>query len=685
MPIDHIGRYKIEKELGKGAMGVVYKATDPNIGRTVALKTLRVDVSGMESEEMVKRFHAEARNAGVLNHAHIVTIYDAQELEGIFYIAMEYIQGQTLQEALRMGTLPVEKVIDITRQVCAGLDYASERGIIHRDIKPANIMIVPDGTVKIMDFGIAKSAGTGMTSTGQVLGTPNYMSPEQVKGKTLDGRSDLFSLGVVLYEMLTGERPFTGENVTTIIYKIVNEHPPAPRDLDGTVPAGLSAVVMKALAKNREERYQKGADLAKDLENHQKFGADAGPMTVILSDQAFPEVVHPPMRATSGTVAMPKSAAAAPKAAPKIASPVAVQQKVAPPKKAPVVAKSQKGPLVLGAVALAIVLAVAGYVGLKMKSKPAEQPAPATSAPSAVAPEVKKPAEAKPAETPGTAAAVSSAAAPTTGELRVSSTPPGAKFTIDGRAESRFVAPFNLPKLKEGPHTVVLTLDGYQPATKRVDVVAGKRASLNAALVATSGFISVTTNPPGASISVDEKPTGEFTPARIKVDPGQHKISVHKPGYREQTMSLSILAGQTFPMSFPAASPGSASVQPAPTTPASASQPKQPATSQNVPPSNMPQAQQQQPAKEGGNPFRKLGKLFGSKEDGGTLEIRTNPKGAEVLVNGNPTGKKTPVKTASPVGAYTITLRLEGYKPITRTIQVTKGQTTGMEETLEKQ
>ncbi len=687
MPIDHIGRYKIEAELGKGAMGVVYKATDPNIGRTVALKTLRVDVSGMESEEMVKRFHAEARNAGVLNHAHIVTIYDAQELEGIFYIAMEYIQGQTLQQALRLGTLPVEKVIDITRQVCAGLDYASARGIIHRDIKPANIMIMPDGTVKIMDFGIAKSAGTGMTSTGQVLGTPNYMSPEQVKGKTLDGRSDLFSLGVVLYEMLTGERPFTGENVTTIIYKIVNEHPPAPRDLDGTVPAGLSAVVMKALAKNRDERYQKGADLARDLENHQKFGADVGQMTSTLSDQAVVAAVLPPMRATSGTVAVPPVAAAAPKAAPKIASPVAVQKQATPPKKAPVVAKSQKSPLALaGATVLAIVLLVGGYIGLKMKSKPAEQPAPATtapaqqSAPSAVVPEEKRP-----AETPSTTAATPAVAAPTTGELRVSSTPPGARFTIDGGAESRFVAPFTLPKLKEGPHTVVLTLDGYQPATRRVDVVAGKRASLNAALVATSGFVSVTTNPPGAAILVDGKPTGAFTPAKIKVDPGQHKISVHKPGYREQTSSLSILAGQTFPMGFPAASPGSASVQPVPTTPASARQPKQPATSQNVPPSNMPQAQQQQPAKEGGNPFRKLGKLFGNKEDGGTLEIRTNPKGAEVLVNGNPTGKKTPVKTSSPVGKYTITLRLEGYKPVTRSIEVTKGKATGIEETLEKQ
>lgn len=189
--VENIGRYKVVEELGKGAMGVVYKATDPNIGRTVALKTMRLDVHGLAHDEMLGRFRNEARAAGTLNHPNIVTIYDAGEHDGVFYIAMEFIEGRSLQDLLNeRRAISVEQVLSITRQVCAGLDYAHQHGVIHRDVKPANIMITANGTAKIMDFGIAKAGGS-MTSTGQVLGTPNYMAPEQIKGKTLDGRSDL--------------------------------------------------------------------------------------------------------------------------------------------------------------------------------------------------------------------------------------------------------------------------------------------------------------------------------------------------------------------------------------------------------------------------------------------------------------------------------------------------------------
>ncbi len=683
MPIDHIGRYKIEAELGKGAMGVVYKATDPNIGRTVALKTMRVDVvHGMESEEMVKRFHAEARNAGVLNHTNIVTIYDAQELEGIFYIAMEYIHGKTLQELLREGNLPLEKIIDITRQACAGLDYAGARQIIHRDIKPANIMIEPDGTVKIMDFGIAKSAGTGMTSTGQVLGTPNYMSPEQVKGRTLDGRSDLFSLGVVLYEMLTGERPFTGDNVTTIIYKIVNEHPPTPRELDTTIHPGLSAIVMKALAKNRDERYQKGADLANDLLHYNKVG-EAAQQTQVLSEHAIPEVVQP--AATKATAVAPGGgAAAAAKAAP------APHTQKMPAKPAPAAASASKGPLVLGGVLLAVLLAGAGYLGIKFNSKPAAAPSP-TSAPTAQVEQPVQPAS-PPAETvPAIAAPVkgkgasTKAAAPkskaetavATGELRITTTPAGATISVDGKElPQRSPATLNLP---QGQHAIVMSADGYRPETRHPDITVGQRTNVTAALVATVGFMMVNSDPAGAEIFIDGNATGQVTPAKVKASQGQHTFTVRKQGYKEQASSAFVLLGQTLPLS-------NFTLPPTGATQSSKKGPE----SQNVPPSNMPASsaastQQPAPQKEGGNPFRRLGKLFGSKEDSGKLEIRTNPKGAEILVNGNPTGKKTPVKTDSPVGTYTITLQLEGYKPVTRKIQVNKGQTTGIEETLEKQ
>src|SRR6266481_988407 len=281
MSLQSIGRYEILNELGRGAMGLVYKAKDPTIGRIVAIKTMRIDLHGTEAEDLLRRFRNEAQAVGLLNLPIIVTIYDAGEQDNVFYIAMEFIEGTTLHQLMsQRRVLGTEDVIRLSRQICAGLDYAHSNGIIHRDVKPANIMITANGTVKIMDFGIAKSGGQ-VTNTGQVLGTPNYMAPEQVKGRPLDGRSDLFSLGVILYEMLTGEKPFVGQNVTTIIYKIVNENPITPRDLDATIHPGLSAIAVKALAKSPDERYQSGAQLVRDLETYKLAGSALHATTVL--------------------------------------------------------------------------------------------------------------------------------------------------------------------------------------------------------------------------------------------------------------------------------------------------------------------------------------------------------------------------------------------------------------------
>src|SRR5438270_2205053 len=275
-----VGRYEIVGEVGRGAMGVVYKATDPNIGRMVALKTMRVDVHGADEEEILRRFKHEAKLAGTMSHPSIVTVHDAGEDSGVFFMAMEYLEGVTLHRVLKeKHVLPLPRVIEIAQHIGAGLDYAHSHGVIHRDVKPANIMCASNGAIKIMDFGIAKS-GAGLTSAGQVLGTPTYMSPEQVRGRQLDGRSDLFSFGVILYEMVTGEKPFTGQNVTTIIYKIMNEAPIPPRQLDARIHPGLSAVVEKALYKLPEERYQKGADLVRDLQNYKKMAPPPPPGAV---------------------------------------------------------------------------------------------------------------------------------------------------------------------------------------------------------------------------------------------------------------------------------------------------------------------------------------------------------------------------------------------------------------------
>jgi serine/threonine-protein kinase len=262
-----LGRYIIDSEIGRGAMGVVFKATDSVLQRTVAVKTVNMAMEKDHADKYEARFYQEARAAGALNHPNIVTVYDAGKAGDVVYMAMEYIQGVELRSLLVEGQpMGVAQAISIAAQVAEGLGYAHQQGVVHRDIKPANIMVVSDGPVKITDFGIARMrASADLTQTGVMLGSPKYMSPEQVIGKRADHRSDIFSLGVILYEMLTGAGPFAGENVTALMYQIVNFVPPAPSSVNRQVPEMLDFVIAKMLAKPLEERYQDARDLAKDL------------------------------------------------------------------------------------------------------------------------------------------------------------------------------------------------------------------------------------------------------------------------------------------------------------------------------------------------------------------------------------------------------------------------------------
>ena len=265
--ITHLGRYEIVGELGQGAMGVVYKATDPLIDRIVAIKTITLSLAQEERDEYEARFYQEAKAAGRLSHPNIVTIYDVGRSGDIAYIAMEFLQGRELRDILNDDKLlPVDQVLDIVAQVAMGLAYAHEHGVIHRDIKPSNVMVGRDSQVKITDFGIARMASSAVrTQTGMVLGSPKYMSPEQVMGKLTDQRSDIFSLGVMLYEMLTGQPAFTGENVNAIMYQTLNAIPQPPKSLNPAVPEMLNFIVAKALAKDLDNRYQNARDLANDL------------------------------------------------------------------------------------------------------------------------------------------------------------------------------------------------------------------------------------------------------------------------------------------------------------------------------------------------------------------------------------------------------------------------------------
>jgi predicted Ser/Thr protein kinase len=677
MSIQTVGRYEITGELGRGAMGVVYKALDPTIGRTVALKTMRLDVHGLDAEEMVRRFQNEARAAGVLNHPNIVTIYDAGQEDGIFYIAMEFIEGTTLHELLaEKHVLPTDEVVQIARQICRGLDYAHSNGIVHRDVKPANIMLMPNGTVKIMDFGIAKSGGQ-VTNTGQVLGTPNYMAPEQVKGRPLDGRSDLFSLGVILYEMLTGEKPFVGQNVTTIIYKIVNETPITPRDLDVTVHPGLSAIVNKALAKAPDDRYQSGAELIRDLEHYKLAGTGRNGSTGAFAPAPVPAektVVLP-----AGTVGGTTKATVATGAAGNRSMPVS---------RPTTAIISSKRSLLFVAVATILVLgsAMGGYAYHRTQVK-MRQLAEQTKAREAqlIAEQHQPVAIAIPDPTPEATPVHSETIAPDTtvkflsprknaqtgtqklptpvkatsspnqvfvqqSELKLVSKPDGAKVEIDGWSEPTWITPFTASHLAAGNHTLVFTKAGYLPQTRMVESQTGRSVDVSAELTPAVSTLVVTSNPQGANVWVDGKDSGLTTPAQLTVEKGFHRVAVKKQGFKDASTDETFSEGQT--LSF---SPVLLSVNPQ--------------------------------AEDGKNPSF-LRRMLGTDtvpEGKGLVHIRTHPEGASILIDGKLAPKKTNARWPADPGVYSIVLQMDGYKTVHRNIRVQKGKVVPVDEILEKQ
>ena len=555
-----IGRYNILRELGRGAMGVVYEAEDPNIGRHVALKVVRTDQIGADREDVLRRFKNEARAAGNLNHPNIITIHDAGEHEGLFFIAMEYVSGKTLADAIKSeGRMPPTKVVEIMRQVCSGLHFAHTRGIVHRDVKPANILLA-DSLVKISDFGIA-NVGDGMTVTGAVVGTPNYMSPEQVLGKPLDGRSDLFSVAVILYEMVTGERPFEGQSLTTVLYKIVHEEPIAPRKLDATVPPGLSAIIEKGLAKSPDARFSSGSELAAALENYGQLGS--GP--ILTGDL-------PTAALTQTNIPLPPTTQQAP--ATTVALPAAPEQK-----------KRGFSPFLLGCfgivalsiLAMTLIVLVAMFRSGEKKASRQKAGATSSSSDEATPP---------PAPPPGATESVvkTSPAKPakTTATLKLSSTPSGAEILLDGKSTGK-ETPASVA-INRGEHTIAVRMEGFQDSSAKFKVSGGEEFEFSpelvplmprvpgvangvipnvpmpdlsglAALQRNAGLsaqqrgeiglwakwgalqkqgllsIMVSSRPEGASIFVDGKDTGKKTPEVIPSDAGQHTVRVELEGH----------------------------------------------------------------------------------------------------------------------------------------------------------
>jgi serine/threonine protein kinase len=270
---EHIGRYRIDRVLGRGAMGVIYKARDPEIERDVAIKLVRADLlEGEERADYLARFRREVQAAGRCVHPNIVSVFDFSLHQGNPFLVMEYVRGATLAQILERTRFRPEGAVTVMRQVLAALGCAHGLGVVHRDIKPANVLLLQGGQVKVTDFGISRLGASTLTQGGSVIGTPSYMSPEQCRGENVDARSDLFSVGVVLYELLTGERPFAGRNFTAVMEQVLYHEPPS---LHGRVPEGLVALTRRALAKRPEDRFQSAAEMEGALRN----ALHAGPST----------------------------------------------------------------------------------------------------------------------------------------------------------------------------------------------------------------------------------------------------------------------------------------------------------------------------------------------------------------------------------------------------------------------
>jgi serine/threonine-protein kinase len=564
-------------------MGIVYKAQDPAIGRTIAIKSIRLSDLSDESERgrLRERLFREAQSAGILSHPGIVTIYDIAEENGMAFIFMEYVNGPPLEKMLLTDQTPdKETLLSIFRQTAAALDYAHKKGIVHRDIKPANIMIHEDGTAKITDFGVAKILSQQMTQAGTMMGTPSYMSPEQVQGGTVDGRADQFSLAVIVYEVLTGEKPFSAEYLPTLLYKIVREDPLPPQRLNTTLPPQVEVAMRKAMSKNPAERYATCTEyinalaVACNMNSHWMpiprgtaqnmptvassaesiapgFDADASEPPVLETPIVIPVPEPPPApvpvsvahTATVETSPIPAEARRVAMAGPAaVGSPLPYREEAH---------TSNTGKRVATLIGVLVVLGIAGLIGRKMFFEPAEEgtgenpparsasvPAPKTAPPVEKKTPPPKPAPEKPVESAAVTPAAETAPAPPRPETSPAPRPPkgpaesvfqvvtipaGASVVFDGESSKTCKAPCTLPM---GParHTILASLQGYRDARRIIEVPRDSEILIE--LVKATGTLSLNSNPPGSTIKIDGKEIPQKTPATIPLPVGSHHVEV---------------------------------------------------------------------------------------------------------------------------------------------------------------
>lgn len=576
-PRKRIGRYLVIARVGRGGMGMVYRGYDEALEREVAIKTLTVE--GTLDEESRKRFEIEAKAAARLQHPNILTVFELGDERGVPFIAMELLPGVDLEELLRSGEeLLLQEKLEIVIQVCRGLAYAHEHKIVHRDIKPSNVRLLDDGTIKIMDFGIAKLQGTGVTRSGMMVGTVHYMSPEQIRGQPLDGRSDVFSLGVILYEMLVGRRPFAGQGATEILYKIVHEDPAPLAAGAPPLPPRLQEIVARALAKNQQDRCASATQLAEELSavlaevsraaTVQVAAADVetlGTSRRLLKEGRVEECLRR-LRELSdrqpGSLEARRALRAATRemqrrqlpaqpqedefpeleatfqspptrAASAVSYPLPPPTRIAPGAAVPAVdtARARPAPggaaLAVGAgIALAAALAAGLYLlrdGPSGSSETERPPAVRSQPPGPLVPERR---------------------APEPVQLAVSSDPPGAAVALDGR-ELAGVTPVSVELNPSLAHRLSLSLDGYK--IREVAIPAGEGARpLNVALEPSGplGTVSVASSFPVDVIWKGRTLARGQTGARVSLPAGRHALTLVSSAYfLKSSVSVQVRAG----------------------------------------------------------------------------------------------------------------------------------------------
>jgi len=562
--LTQVGKYQIVEKIGVGGFGTVYKGWDPFIKRSVAIKTCQSD-----EEEIKKRFFREAEFAGNLHHRNVTTIYDFGVTDdGTPYIVQEFLTGDDLDKAIKKKEpLTLARKLQILIDVCDGLGYAHTSGIIHRDIKPSNIRILEDGTVKIMDFGIAKSlvSQSTLTQTGITLGTASYLAPEQIRGEDLDPRTDIFSLGVVAYEIVTGQKPFTGDHISTVLYKIMNEMPAPPSSLDPALSSGLDAMVLKALEKDRTKRFASCAEMRAECQ------------TLLQTVPDGPAFQMPVERDMDKTLATPSAGLQVSTSVSLGATPTARASRVldtplGPPATARATAggladvhlrtddasaghrtaREEGGSALKVFLAAIVLVAVAGGTWFVAQKKHSGAPVTPTAVP-------------LPAASTAAAPAVSAvtappqAAAPTAAPVKVKEVATTAPVTfksniyaelyINGKRQSA-----NLPRattitLKPGRYSAVFDAPGFMKITKEFEVSgAGPKAMTVPGEFPGRGIVTFTVLPARAEIRLDGVLFGASTggPMKKTLRAGPHEISVSLAGYKTFTRTVDVAEDDSF-------------------------------------------------------------------------------------------------------------------------------------------